>query len=141
MQENVHVGDLILVTKALPEDGVSDQYGKHDVVSVSPNFLKKLETTLQNDSQDFHKGMTWTTCAPYRETIEKLNKYKQENILTVEMEIASLCSVANYRGVEYTALLVCSDSLAGHVWKPQQNTKRVFSSLQSAYTVIEHALA
>ena len=32
----------------------------------------------------------------------KLNKYKQENILTVEMEIASLCSVATIVGRIYS---------------------------------------
>ena len=33
---------------------------------------------------------TWTTDAPYRETVEEITRYRGEGILTVEMEAAAL---------------------------------------------------
>jgi purine-nucleoside phosphorylase len=46
---------------------------------------------------------TWTTDAPYRETVEEITRYRGEGILTVEMEAAALFTVARPSGLAAAA--------------------------------------
>jgi purine-nucleoside phosphorylase len=55
--------------------------------------------------------MTWTIDAVYRETVEEALAYREEGVVTVEMEAAALFTIAEVRGVDIAALFVVSDHL------------------------------
>ena len=77
-----------------------------------------LEISLEQQGLTFTKGEIWTTDAIYRETPEKVRKYRKKGILAVEMEISALLTVAAYRSVSLTGLLVVSDELFDLKWRP-----------------------
>jgi purine-nucleoside phosphorylase len=58
-------------------------------------------------------GSSWTIDTPYRETRKEVQMYREEGVLTVEMEASALFSVARASGVEAAVLFTVSDSLGG----------------------------
>jgi purine-nucleoside phosphorylase len=63
-----------------------------------------------------HRGRVWSIDAPYRETVRKVVRYRQEGILGVDMETSALFTVARYRGIDLACVLVVSDDLSTLQW-------------------------
>ncbi|MFA7319796.1 MAG: nucleoside phosphorylase [Parcubacteria group bacterium] len=120
LQKNIKYQDFVLCDKAIRDEGTSYHYIKQSKFSYSS---KKLFSLLKNElcraNSDFYVGTTWTTDAPYRETIDELHKFQLQNVLIAEMEAAALFAVAKYRDVDLASLFVVSDSLAQKEWAPQ----------------------
>lgn len=137
IQKEIAIGDILLVDSAIREDGVSDHYLKQKGdVMITKTLMKDIEIILKKTDIPVHKGKSWTIAAPYRETIKKIRKYKKQGVLSVEMEIASLASVAQFHNVSYVAVLVASDSLTGLKWNPQQQSVTVHSHLNILFDCI-----
>lgn len=119
IQKNINIGDIILCDKAIRDEGTSYHYCKPEKYSYSSEKLnKKIIKELKLLKEKFIIGTSWTTDAPYRETISEVKKYQKENVLTVEMEASALFTVAKIRKVNLSSLLTISDSLAGLKWNP-----------------------
>jgi len=58
----------------------------------------------------------WTTDAPYRETPSKVKTYQEKGVLAVEMEMSALMTLATFRSVRLSGLLVVSDELFDLKW-------------------------
>ena len=115
--EGIHVGDMIVVTGALRDEGVSYHYlPPSRFVEAQPRGVKVLKETLQNQDMAFWVGKTWTTDAPYRETVNHITKYRNEGCIAVEMEAAALMAVAEFRNVALGYLLYSGDDLSGVEW-------------------------
>lgn len=111
------LGSLVLVDRAWRDEGVSHHYlPASPTVSVNPDFLRALKDRLTTFGVKVRTGATWTTDALYRETPTRIAERRESGCLTVEMEVASLLSVANYREVELGALLYCGDDLSTDEW-------------------------
>jgi uridine phosphorylase len=117
LQPNITIGDLIIPTTALSEEGTSAHYpaGKKKK-QTNPFLNKRLEDALQKANLPFNKGPVWTTDAPYRETYEKVTKYGKRGHLAVEMEMSALINVAIYRSIQLAGLLIVSDELSSLQW-------------------------
>lgn len=59
-----------------------------------------------------HRGPTWTTDAPYRETRIQIERHRAEGVLAVEMEAAALMALAEARDAEIASLLHVTNALA-----------------------------
>jgi uridine phosphorylase len=59
-----------------------------------------------------HRGPTWTTDAPYRETQTQIERHRADGVLTVEMEAAALMALAHVSGAEIASLLHVTNSFA-----------------------------
>src|SRR5205823_13882122 len=55
--------------------------------------------SLARVGRDLHRGTTWTTDAPFRETAESVALRRHEGVLAVEMEAAALYAFAAARAV------------------------------------------
>lgn len=55
------------------------------------------ETALANVGDPVERGATWTTDAPYRETLQAIDAARAKGILAVEMEAAALYAFAEAR--------------------------------------------
>ena len=55
------------------------------------------ESALANMDDPVERGATWTTDAPYRETLEAIGAARTEGILAVEMEAAALYAFGEAR--------------------------------------------
>jgi uridine phosphorylase len=113
-------GDLILVTKAIRDEGTSYHYATPSKYSYSSKELNAaLKKTIKQNSQQFFEGGAWTTDAPYKETIPEIKIYKKEGTLAVEMEASALFTVAKYRKAHFSQLLTLSDILSEKEWIPK----------------------
>jgi uridine phosphorylase len=109
------VGSIILAEGALREDGVSYHYlGDKSLLVKSDWFDFWKEASLK---EGFHTGRIWSIDAIYRETADKVARFREMGVLGVEMEVASFYAVCKYKGVKGIAFLVVSDLLAGGVWQ------------------------
>jgi len=123
LQPFLKIGDLVIPTHAISEEGTSQHYPTALNNPASDSALNRtLETALKEKKTPFTKGPIWTTDAIYRETPEKVTAYQQQNILAVEMEISALLAVSSFRSVRMAALLVVSDELFELKWNPGFST-------------------
>ncbi|HET97277.1 MAG TPA: phosphorylase [Desulfurivibrio alkaliphilus] len=118
------LGDIVLPTSALSEEGTSRHYPLPEPPLPAEGLLTSLERVLATAALPFRRGAVWTTDAPYRETMAKVEKYRQAGICAVEMEYAALATVAAFRGVELVELLLISDLVRpDYPWQPAFNRK------------------
>jgi len=119
LQKDLHIGDLVIPTRAVSEEGTSQHYPINKKIPETDQKLNQmLAKKLQKMGQSFSSGPVWTTDAPYRETPVKVKKYQESGILAVEMEMSALMTLALYRGVKLAGLLVVSDELFDLKWHP-----------------------
>lgn len=106
-------GDLVVVERAIGEDGTSRAYlDGTDEVAATPIVKEALEISLGEDpGVAYQCGTVWTTDTPYRETVGKAKRYRARGAHAVDMETAGLYAVAKRRGFRAGAMLVLSDSL------------------------------
>ena len=119
LQPDLKVGDLVIPDRAISEEGTSQLYPLPNGAPRSDSELNRmLERSLEGPDLTFTKGEIWTIDAIYRETPEKVKAYREKGVLAVEMEISALLTVAAYRSVSLTGLLVVSDELSDLKWRP-----------------------
>lgn len=59
-----------------------------------------------------HRGLSWTTDTPYRETQTEIDRCRSAGVLSVEMEAAALMALAEAREAEIASLLHITNSFA-----------------------------
>jgi len=108
----LHVGDLVLLTSALRDDGLSQHYLEPArYATPSAALTERLRAALRNAGEEFVEGSTWTTPTPNRATAVEVSTYRAEGVRTVEMEAAALFAVGEARGVEVASAVVVSDEV------------------------------
>jgi len=121
LAKDIAVGHIIVVSGAIRDEGVSYHYIPADR-EVTANVLgvNALVGTLETRGIPHQVGKTWTTDAPYRETLTKIANRRGEGCLTVEMESAALIAVAQFRNVIFGQALYGGDDLSGIEWDNRQ---------------------
>lgn len=123
LQPDLGVGELVLPTWAISEEGTSAHYPVADRSESSPRLRKSLKDFFSSTGTEPRVGPIWTTDALYRETREKVVRYGKEGILAVDMEYSALLQVAAFRQVELAAVLMVSDLLWQKPWQPAFQSK------------------
>jgi len=138
ISREVKIGNIVLPTGAVIEEGTSLHYGEHtdNIVFCSANILSWIKEMFFNEQLLFHEGIVWTTDAAFRETPEKVRFYQEKNILAVEMEASALFTVGRFREVDVGAILVTSDELSNLEWKPGFNKNRFKQSCEAVQKTI-----
>jgi len=142
LQASLAIGDTVICDRAIRDEGVSHHYlAESPYVVPTPSLTERLEDVLVARGIPIVRGATWTSDAPYRQTVEEVEYYRAKGIMTVEMEAAALFAVAEYRKVEIACAFVISNSLAGSAWQPhfsskvaREGLKKVFSAAVAALT-------
>jgi uridine phosphorylase len=90
---------FILIERALRDEGTSYHYLPPDseFAEADPGLLVIAESALASLDDPVERGATWTTDAPYRETLEAIGAARAEGILAVEMEAAALYAFGEAR--------------------------------------------
>jgi uridine phosphorylase len=137
LDPRLSIGDMIIPSKAFPEEGISRLYTNGIIEPASDGFLfSRLEAALEKKQMTATKGPIWTTDALYRETPSKIRAYRTLGALAVEMELSALMSVAIFRSVALAALLVVSDELSPAGWRPGFSDPRLTEASEAAGSVI-----
>lgn len=115
---NKEISDkFLLVEKAIRDEGTSYHYLEPSTYVETDNDLSvEIEEFLKQKEIKFVKGITWTGDALYRETKQKTEMAKSLGALSAEMECASWCAVAKYRGFKFAQLIYFSDIIAQGEW-------------------------
>jgi len=117
LEKDIAVGHIIVVSGAVRDEGVSYHYlppGRE--VVADERGVNALVKTLEERNLPYRVGKTWTTDAPYRETVNQITRRKEEGCLVVEMESAALMAVAQFRRVVLGQALYGGDDLSGTEW-------------------------
>jgi uridine phosphorylase len=116
---HVRIGDVIVPSGALIDEGTSLHYGMEtgDRVLAGERLTAHIARRLTVDGISFHSGDIWTTDGFFRETPERVTRFQGLGALAVEMELSALFSVAGYRGVAAGAVLIVSDTLSDLTWR------------------------
>ena len=123
LQSDLGVGELVLPTWAISEEGTSGHYPVAGRSESSPRLRVALKDFFTETGKELREGPIWTTDALYRETREKVVRYGSDGILGVDMECSALMQVAAFRGVELAAVLMVSDLLWQDPWQPAFQSK------------------
>jgi uridine phosphorylase len=130
------IGDLFLPTQAVREEGTSYHYLPAEVLPcASPPVQALLQAQAQRWQLAVRQGPIWTTDAPYRETPHKIRCLQEAGVHAVDMEMAALFAVAQYRGCEVGALLIVSDECYHPTWKPGFGAPRLRQACDEAVAV------
>jgi len=112
LDENIKVGDLIVVDKVIRGDGVTPYYVDKDFQTVAD---KKISDTLYDVAKgmgvNIHRGTTWTTDALLRETREIIEAKRKEGAIAVDMVSSTLLTIAQTYNVKAGSILAVSDNV------------------------------
>ena len=137
VSEKVKIGDIVLPTSAVIDEGTSQHYGVGDNDHIQAPFpmVSRIQKTLESNHADFHEGPVWSTDAVYRETRQQVETHRQNGVLAVDMEMSALYAVAQFRRVDLGGILVVSDELSSLNWRPGFKHERFIRGRQSACKV------
>ncbi len=130
------IGDGFIPIRAIREEGTSYHYLPADIAPTSsPHLTALLQTQAAERSFAVQHGDIWTTDAPYRETAQKIEHFQKAGVHAVDMEMAALFAVAQYRSCDVGALLLVSDECYHPTWQPGFGAQRLRNACQAAVEV------
>lgn len=90
---------FVLVEQALRDEGTSYHYlPAGEFSKADAGLLERVHDTISSAGLAIHRGRTWTTDAPFRETQHLLDEGRRMGLAAVEMESAALYALAQARG-------------------------------------------
>ncbi len=106
-QTEIAIGDLVLSTAAVREDGASAMYVEKNYPAVADfTILTALVEGCQSQGFKYHLGITRSHDSFYiDDEAVKMNKAHKNNILASDMETATLYTLASLRGVKAASIL------------------------------------
>jgi uridine phosphorylase len=142
--QKLSVGDVVVCTKSVRDEGTSHHYLKQAKYSFSTKSLTESlfnSLALKLPRNRVFRGPSWTIDAPYMETVEELKCYSAEGVLTVEMEASALFAVGQLRQTQTAAVFVISDLLSKKKWIPRFGSQIVMDNLLKAFECAKDTLA
>lgn len=126
------LGDVVLVERALSDEGTSRHYHKDGWGTPAPESLAAFP-------EDLPRGALWTTDAIYRETPQKIAHFRTLGCHLVDMETSCYFHVGASLGLQVGALMVVSDELF-HPWNPGFGSPPVVAGVRRAYELFRSLL-
>ncbi len=141
LQPQVGLGALVLPTAAVPGDGTSRHYAPGgEGLKPDPALLGLLRKHLKAAGAHWHEGPVLTTDAYFRETVGLVSHWQARGVLGVDLELAALLAVGQFRRVPVAALMVVSDELGGPRWRSGYRSKAFrLAREQAAHLVLAAA--
>ena len=112
LDENIKIGDLVVVDKVIRGDGVTPYYVAQDFQTLAD---KKITDTLYDVAKsmgvNIHRGRVWTTDALLRETREIVEAKRKEGAIAVDMVSSALLTIAQVYNIKAGSILAVSDNV------------------------------
>jgi uridine phosphorylase len=110
LQEDVRIGDLVIVTGALRGDGASRYYVPENYSTVAhANIVGALKKAAESLNVRYHLGWMFTTDALFQETPELVQQLSEQKISSIDMVTSAFLTIAQVRGKKAGAVLAVSD--------------------------------
>ena len=110
---------IIIPTKAYRDEGTSYHYCEpSDFISVNADnrMVDALQGVLNTKHLKYMLGSTWTTDGLFRETQQRVERFKDLGCVCVDMECSALHAAAKYRGKEILQFFYRDDSYTNEGW-------------------------
>jgi uridine phosphorylase len=89
---------FVVIDRALRDEGTSYHYAAPNAFAeADPNIVARAMQALKNAGLRAYVGLSWTTDAPFRETVAAVAAARAKGVLAVEMEAAALYTFARKR--------------------------------------------
>jgi uridine phosphorylase len=136
LQEVAPIGSFLLPGECLREEGTSAHYLRPgETPGPDPCLRDALERALTASGLTATRGWHWTTDAIYREFTWKIERYRAEGVLSVDMETSAMYAFGCLRRLPVANLLVVSDEL-WREWRPGFHSDELRRALGLASTAI-----
>jgi uridine phosphorylase len=110
LQDDVKIGDLVIVIGALRGDGTSRYYVAENFSTVAhAHIVQALQKAADGLNVRYHLGWIFTTDALFQETPELIQQLNQQKISSIDMVTSAFLTVAQVRGKKAGAVLAVSD--------------------------------
>ena len=137
LQKNLAVGDIVLCSGAVRDEGVSSSYlPPGDMAYPDKNLTAKLKAAFEENKIPCALGPAWTTDVLFRETASEIKHYQANGVQTVEMEAAAAFAISEHYKTRCAAAFVISDQLAHLKWEPAFGHQKIHSSMQHILKII-----
>jgi uridine phosphorylase len=105
---------FVLIDRALRDEGTSYHYLPGSTFAEAPDraLLDRVERAGLSLPEKLHRGSTWTTDAPYRETEAAIARARNLGTLAVEMEAAALYAFSTTSGNSIVCFAHVTNSMA-----------------------------
>jgi uridine phosphorylase len=105
---------FVLIDRALRDEGTSYHYLPGSPFAEAPDssLLDRVERSSRSLPEKLHRGSTWSTDAPYRETEAAIARARDLGTLAVEMEAAALYAFSATSGHPVVCFAHVTNSMA-----------------------------
>jgi purine-nucleoside phosphorylase len=112
LDENIKVGDLVVVDGVIRGDGVTPYYVDNNFQTIADKQMSdSLYETAKNMGANIHRGRAWTTDALLRETREIVEARRKQGAIAVDMVSSTLLTIAQIYNVKASSILAVSDNV------------------------------
>ena len=119
IDRDLQPGDIVLLDGAFSDEGTSKHYFRGgSSFNASRRLMRALEASLRKRGLPYTVGPAWTIDAPYRETAEKVVRFRKTGIKVVNMESSAVFALAKYRGIDAASVQIISDVVSEKGWEP-----------------------
>ena len=110
LQDQIKIGDLVIVTGALRGEGTSAYYVSRSFSTIShPDIVRALTQAALALNVRYHLGSVFTTDALFQETPELIADLEQQRVAAIDMVTSAFLTIAQVRGKKAGAILAVSD--------------------------------
>ncbi len=106
---SLSLGELLIVTAAIPADGTSQALGAPSPVAAGERLLASLRAAAGRAGSDPPAGVVASTDLFYDPRPEMELRWRSDGAVAVEMETATLFALAGRHEIEAASLLIVSD--------------------------------
>ena len=118
-------GTVVVPDAAIRDEGVSYHYAQAALLAhPDPGMQAVVHDAYKAAGNTVARGIAWTTDAFYRETAAKVAQRIDQGAIAVDMEMASLATIAAFRNVRLGHALYLADTLHNDEWDPTELVDR-----------------
>jgi uridine phosphorylase len=129
----VAIGGVVVPGAGHIDEGTSRHYAPGaSVARPSPALSARVAEACAGAGLAVSVGGVWTTDAVFRESPDKIERFRGLGAVAVDMEASALFSVAAFLGIEAAALLFVSDELSSLTWRPGFNHPQFLQAREAA---------
>lgn len=112
LNENIKIGDLVVVDSVIRGDGVTPYY-VDDTYKTVPDkqVTDALFSVAKEMGATVHRGCVWTTDALLRETRDLVESKRKQGAIAVDMVSSAFLTIAQWYKIKAGAILAVSDNV------------------------------